>query len=320
MLMMSNRNMIYSKTQAKPFVKWVGGKSQLISSIEQVLPKNLYKLPELTYIEPFVGGGAMLFWTLNNFKNITKAIINDINSDLTTAYKTLRDDVIDLIIELKRIEKEYKSLSSEESRKEFYLLQRERFNTKKLDDIDNTTLFIFLNRTCFNGLYRVNSKGLFNVPFGKYTNPTICDENTIFADSELLQKVEILTGDFEKTLHYATDNTFFYLDPPYKPLSQTSSFTSYAKENFDDDEQVRLKRFCDKLDERDYFWILSNSDVKSNDPTNDFFDNLYSDYKINRVWASRSVNANPEKRGKLTELLITNYHYEKLMPHTQLVG
>jgi len=317
---MLNSNIKHTKTQAKPFVKWAGGKSQLVSSIEKVIPSTLYKSAELTYIEPFVGGGAILFWVLNNMKNVKSAVINDINSDLTTAYQTVRDNATDLIIELKRIEKEYRSLQLETSRKEFYLLQRDLFNSKELDNIENTTLFIFLNRTCFNGLYRVNSKGLFNVPFGKYTNPTICDESTIFTDSELLQKVDILTGDFEQTLLYATDNTFFYFDPPYKPLSQTSSFTSYTKENFNDNEQIRLKRFCDKLDKRDYFWILSNSDVKSNDPSNNFFDNLYSDYKINRVWASRTVNANPEKRGKLTELLITNYHHEKLVSHTQFVG
>ena len=317
---MLNRNIKYSQAHAKPFVKWVGGKSQLISIIEQTLPAELFKIPELTYIEPFVGGGAMLFWVLNNVKNINNIVINDINSDLTTAYQTIRDSVSDLVIELKRIEKEYKALQSESSRKEFYLLQRDRFNSLKLDNIENTTLFIFLNRTCFNGLYRVNSKGLFNVPFGKYINPTICDEDTIFADSELLQKVEILTGDFEKTLKHATENTFFYLDPPYKPLSKTSSFKSYAKEDFNDNEQIRLKQFCDKLDRKGHFWILSNSDLKSNDPTNDFFDELYSKYKIKRVWASRSINANPEKRGKLTELLITNYYHEKLVSHSQLVG
>jgi DNA adenine methylase len=280
----------------------------------------LLKISDLTYVEPFVGGGAVLFWVLSSIKNIKNAIINDINSDLTTAYKTVKNNALDLIIELKRIEKEYKTLQLETSRKEFYLIQRERFNNFTLDDIENTTLFIFLNRTCFNGLYRVNSKGLFNVPFGKYSNPTICDEDTIFADSEMLQKVVILTGDFEKTLYYTTENSFFYFDPPYKPLSQTSSFTSYAKEDFNDEEQFRLKRFCDKLDKKGHFWILSNSDVKSNNPNNDFFDNLYSQYKIKRVWASRSINADPEKRGKLTELLITNNHHEKLVSHTQLVG
>ena len=295
-----------NKTHGKPFVKWAGGKGQLISSIEQVLPKELYKLPKLTYIEPFIGGGAMLFWMLNNFKNITKTVINDINCDLTTAYKTVRDNASDLVVNLKRLEKAYKSLQSEESRKEFYLEQRKIFNTKQLNDTENTSLFIFLNHTCFNGLYRVNKSGMFNVSFGK-SIPTICDENTIFADSKLLQKVEILAGDFSQILCHATGNTLFYLDPPYKPLSQTSNFTSYSKEKFDDLEQIRLKLFCDQLDEQGSFWILSNSDVRSTDPDNLFFDDLYSQYTIHRVWASRFINASPMKRGKLSELLITNY-------------
>ncbi|MDR3246875.1 MAG: DNA adenine methylase [Prevotellaceae bacterium] len=300
---------------AKPFVKWVGGKGQLISSIEKMLPSAIYGMSELTYIEPFVGGGAVLFWILGNIPNVNKAIINDINPDLTKAYLTVKEDVYELIIMLKNIQKEYHSLNSEDSRKEFYLKMRERYNSKSLGTVENTALFIFLNRTCFNGLYRVNSKGLFNVPFGKYTNPTICDESTLLADSELLQKVEILTGDFEQTLNYASKNTFFYFDPPYKPISQTSSFNSYSKEEFNDAEQIRLKHFCDKLNTDGYLWILSNSDVKSNDPENDFFDDLYSSYKIHRVLVSRSVNSNPEKRGKLTELLIKNYH-EKLVQHT----
>jgi len=292
---------------AKPFVKWVGGKTQLISSIEQAIPTRLYNVSELTYIEPFVGGGAVLFWVLNNLTNIKKAVINDINPDLITCYKTIRNNATDLIIELKLIEKEYKALQLEDSRKEFYLMQRDRFNTKNLDNIDNSALFIFLNRTCFNGLYRVNKKGLFNVPFGKYTNPTICDENTIFADSELLQKVEILTGDFEQTINYATENSFFYFDPPYKPLNQTSSFTSYTKEEFNDNEQMRLKRFCDKLDKQGALWILSNSDVKGKNVEDNFFDDLYAHFIIKRVNAKRSINANPEKRGFLKELLITNH-------------
>jgi DNA adenine methylase len=297
----------YTKLYPKPFVKWVGGKSQLIPTIAKTLPEEIFELPNLTYVEPFVGGGAMLFWALGNIKNIRKAVINDINKDLTMAYLTVKNNVRELIASLKNVQKAYQSLSSEESRKEFYLSVRERYNTKSLEHIENATLFIFLNRTCFNGLYRVNSKGLFNVPFGKYTNPTICDEDTLLADSELLQKVEILTGDFEQTLHYATENTLFYFDPPYKPVSQTSSFNSYAKEEFNDAEQIRLKCFCDKLNDRGYLWILSNSDVKSNDLQNDFFDELYSSYHLNRVWASRAVNSNPEKRGKLTELLIRNY-------------
>ncbi|MEG2336470.1 MAG: DNA adenine methylase [Bacteroidales bacterium] len=296
----------YAKGQVKPFIKWVGGKTQLISSIEKAIPSELYHVSNLTYVEPFVGGGAMLFWALSNLNNIQKAVINDINKDLTTAYKTVRDEVDTLVKDLKQIEKEYKALPSEESRKEYYMIKRALFNTKQLESVENTALFIFLNRTCFNGLYRVNSRGLFNVPFGKYANPTICDERTLFSDSELLQKVEILTGDFAQTLDYANENAFFYLDPPYKPISATSSFTAYAKDTFNDDEQIRLKEFCDTLDTNECFWILSNSDVKSLDPTNDFFDDLYAQYKINRVLASRSINANAEKRGKLKELLISN--------------
>ncbi|MDR0843608.1 MAG: DNA adenine methylase [Tannerella sp.] len=289
---------------AKPFVKWVGGKGQLLSSIEKSLPHNISGIPDLTYIEPFVGGGAMLFWILANFTTIKRAVINDINPDLTNAYRTVRDHVHELIARLKNMQQDYQSLQTEDNRREFYLSVRKRFNTKSLENTENAALFIFLNRTCFNGLYRVNSKGLFNVPFGKNVHPTICDEKTLLADSALLQKVEILTGDFEQTLDYASRNTFFYFDPPYKPLNRTSNFTSYTKEEFDDREQIRLKQFCDAISSKGYLWILSNSDVKSGDSDNNFFDELYASYRIERVWASRSVNSNPEKRGKLTELLI----------------
>ncbi len=296
--------------KAKPFIKWVGGKTQLIESIEKALPENFATLNNVTYIEPFVGGGAVLFWILQQYPNITKAIINDINPDLTTAYKTIKDTPFELVEFLQTIQDEYLPLK-EEKRKEYYLNKRERFNTKKLDSVENTALFIFLNRTCFNGLYRVNSKGLFNVPFGQYANPKICDKQTIFADSEILQKVEILTGDFEETLKFASINSFFYFDPPYKPLSETSSFNSYTKESFNDFEQIRLSDFCKKVDLLGHNFILSNSDVKGKNPNDDFFDNLYEQFTIKRVFATRMVNANAEKRGKLTELLITNQPSEK---------
>jgi len=296
--------------KAKPFIKWVGGKTQLIESIEKALPENFATLNNVTYIEPFVGGGAVLFWILQQYPNITKAIINDINPDLTTAYKTIKDTPFELVQFLQTIQDEYLPLK-EEKRKEYYLNKRERFNTKKLDSVENTALFIFLNRTCFNGLYRVNSKGLFNVPFGQYANPKICDKQTIFADSEILQKVEILTGDFEETLKFASINSFFYFDPPYKPLSETSSFNSYTKESFNDFEQIRLSDFCKKVDLLGHNFILSNSDVKGKNPNDDFFDNLYEQFTIKRVFATRMVNANAEKSGKLTELLITNQPSEK---------
>ena len=152
----------------------------------------------------------------------------------------------------------------------------------------------------------MNSKGLFNVPFGSYANPKICDEQTILADSELLQRVDILTGDFSDTINYTGKNNFFYFDPPYKPLSETSSFNSYSKEDFNDKEQVRLGEFCRRIDQLGYSFILSNSDVKGKNPQDDFFDELYEQFEIQRVFATRMVNANAEKRGKLTELLITN--------------
>lgn len=296
--------------KAKPFIKWVGGKTQLIESIEKALPENFTKSNNVTYIEPFVGGGAILFWILQQYPNITKAVINDINPDLTTAYKTIKESPSELVNFLQDIQDEYLPLD-EDKRKEYYLTKRERFNTKSLDSIENTALFIFLNRTCFNGLYRVNSKGLFNVPFGRYSNPKICDKQTIFADSELLQKVEILTGDFEETLKYASNNSIFYFDPPYKPLSETSSFNSYAKEEFNDKEQIRLGNFCERINLLGHKFILSNSDVKGKNPNDDFFDNLYQQFNIQRVFATRMVNANSAKRGKLTELLITNKHSEE---------
>ena len=291
--------------KAKPFIKWVGGKTQLIESIEKALREDFSEIKNVTYIEPFVGGGAVLFWILQQYPNIAKAIINDINPDLTIAYKTIKETPSELVKYLQMIQDEYLPLD-EEKRKEYYLNKRERFNTKSLETVENTALFIFLNRTCFNGLYRVNSKGLFNVPFGRYANPKICDKQTIFADSKLLQKVEILTGDFEETMKYASNYTLFYLDPPYKPLSETSSFNSYAKEDFDDNEQIRLGNFCKKIDMLGFSFILSNSDVKGKNPNDDFFDELYEQFSIKRVHATRMVNANAEKRGKLTELLITN--------------
>lgn len=291
--------------KAKPFIKWVGGKTQLIDSIKNALPENFAEIKNVTYIEPFVGGGAILFWILQRYPNITKAVINDINSDLTTAYKTIKETPTELVKYLQIIQDEYLPLN-EEKRKEYYLNKRKRFNTKSLNPIENTALFIFLNRTCFNGLYRVNNKGLFNVPFGRYANPKICDKQTIFADSELLQKVEILTGDFENTLTYATSNSLFYLDPPYKPLSNTSCFNSYYKEAFNDLEQVRLSNFCKRIDLLGHYFILSNSDVKGKNSNDDFFNDLYNQFSIKKVLANRLVNANTKKRGKITELLITN--------------
>ena len=295
------------KMNAKPFMKWVGGKGQLLSQLEAALPESLYN-NEFTYIEPFVGGGAMLFFMLQRFSNIKRVIINDINTNLTEAYKNIKYSPKELVLKLKEIEKEYLNIINESSRKDFYLKMRNQFNNDILSSIDKTSLLLFLNRTCFNGLYRENSQGKFNVPFGKYSNPTICNEDVIFADSELLNKynVEIYNGDFEIMID---DNnlTFYYFDPPYRPLNETSSFNSYVKGNFDDNEQKRLANFCHKLSQKDNcLWMLSNSDCSAKNPDDLFFENLYNNFNIMRVYASRSVNAVASKRGKLSELLITN--------------
>lgn len=298
--------------KAKPFIKWAGGKGQLLEQLNAYLPDDFGDRRNITYIEPFVGGGAMLFYMLQRYPNIRHAVINDVNSDLTTCYRTVRDTPEELITSLMDIQDAYNSLSTEESRREFFLAARDRYNEKNLDPIENTTKFIFLNRTCFNGLYRVNKKGLFNVPFGKYINPQICDPATIRLDSELLQRVEILTGDFEATLNHVGDGyNFFYFDPPYRPLNATSSFNSYSKEDFNDEEQIRLRDFCARLNGRlGIGWMLSNADCSAKNPEDTFFEDIYNDFFINRVFASRAINANPSKRGKLTELLICNYRPE----------
>jgi len=289
--------------RAKPFLKWAGGKTQLLDSINSKLPYN----KDFVYIEPFVGSGAVLFWVLNNYPNLKQVVINDINTDLINSYKTIKTDVKSLIPILQQWENDYHNLADRpELKKAYYYSKRTTFNNRISNQVTQTALFIFLNRTCFNGLYRVNKNNGFNVPIGSYKKPKICNANNLRAVSKVLEPVEILNGDFAATIDYATKNTFFYLDPPYKPLNGTSSFNSYAKDSFDDNEQIRLKQFSDKLELLGHKWILSNSDVKNTNPANNFFDDLYKEYNINRVLAKRSINANASKRGLLTELLITN--------------
>lgn len=296
---------------AKPFLKWAGGKSQLLPQLESYLPAQLDGRP-FTYIEPFVGGGAMLFFMLKKHPEIKRAVINDINPHLIMAYRTIKDQPKELIERLSALEKQYYAQEEEESKKGFYLEARRIFNEHELDDIDRTKYLLFLNRTCFNGLYRENSKGKFNVPFGRNVNPTICNVETIMADSEALNRADviILNGDFSDTQNYLDNNgmNFVYFDPPYRPLNETSSFNSYVKEEFNDDEQTRLRDFSRLLDgQLGVYWMLSNSDCSAKNPEDRFFETLYGDFYINRVYASRAINANASKRGKLTELLICNY-------------
>lgn len=289
---------------AKPFVKWVGGKTQLLEEVRKSLPVDLYLRENVTYVEPFVGGGAVLFWILQAYPNITRAIINDINQELICTYKVIQNNVYELITQLGIIQSQYISLDAE-GRKRYFFEKRKLYNSKKCSLVEVASLFIFLNRTCFNGLYRVNSKGEFNVPHGRYANPKICDADNLLAVSKLLQRVEILCGDFAETEKFAGENTIYYLDPPYKPLSETSSFTSYAKDGFGDAEQIRLRDFCARIAEKKAIFVASNSDPKE-ETGESFFEQIYCQFKIKRVSATRLINANPNNRGLVSEIMISN--------------
>ena len=296
----------------KPFVKWAGGKGRLIDQLDANLPLFLYNVPEICYIEPFVGGGAMLFHMLHKFPNITNVVINDINEELISCYRIIRDDPKSLLSFLKEIEDNFLP-ENQEMRQEMFYAYREEYNLKKhsLSDVKRCSLFIFLNRTCFNGLYRVNGKGDFNVPYGRYTNPTICDEATIKSAYEALNKVDVVikAGDYKDIMGDIKNppKTFAYLDPPYRPLLGEKNFQGYAKGPFSDRQQEELKGFCDELTELGVLWMQSNSDSKNEDGTS-FFEDLYDNYVFQIIYAPRAINAFGEGRGKITESLIRNYN------------
>lgn len=293
------------KTNARPFIKWVGGKTQLLDEVRKSLPYDFATRQHVTYVEPFIGGGAVMFWILQAYPNIEHAVINDINPELICTYRIIKEDVDALIEKLATIQDEYIPLSSE-SRKDYFIRQRVLFNTKKTTPLETAALFIFLNRTCFNGLYRVNSKGEFNVPHGKYANPRICDADNLRACSTVLQKVEIFCGDFAETGRYAGPDTLFYFDPPYKPITETSYFTSYAKEGFNDAEQIRLRNFCEQISKDKALFVASNSDPKNVNPNENFFDTIYNHFVIKRVSAVRMINSDASGRGAVSELIISN--------------
>lgn len=298
---------IASTIKAKPFLKWAGGKTQLLPTIDAHLPEGFVYQDEVTYIEPFVGGGALVFHMLQKYPNISKAIINDKNSRLINAYITIRNNPWALIENLRILQKEYRSRGSVDSCQNFFLEIRSAFNSTNHSNIEDAAFMLFLNRTCFNGLYRENSKGVFNVPFGRYTDPTICDEELIITDSELLQNVTILNGDFSQVEKYIDGNTFVYFDPPYRPLSATSNFNSYTKDAFNDEEQERLCDFFKRISHLGCSALLSNSDGTAVNPTDTFLLDLYKNFYIEHVNAKRAINSNGAKRGLLTELLIRNY-------------
>ncbi|MDD3694132.1 MAG: DNA adenine methylase [Candidatus Pacebacteria bacterium] len=273
----------------KPFVKWVGGKRQLLKQFRELglYPPDDFDPVTNTYFEPFVGGGAVFFDLLPK-----KAELSDLNRELVVTYNVIKSDVEKLI----------KSLKKHKYDKEYFLKIRSQ-RVEKLSDLEVASRFIYLNRTGFNGMYRVNSRGEFNVPFGKYKNPLICDEQNLRRVSKVLKNVFIKHQDYKEVLKNAKNGDFVYFDPPYYPINKTSSFTSYTKESFLDKEQIELRDTFVKLTKRGCFVMLSNSDTP-------FINKIYSGIKgvkINKIFAGRSINSKASGRGKITEVLITNY-------------
>lgn len=293
--------------EAAPFIKWAGGKSQLLGDIRAKYPEELGKNIN-KYAEPFVGGGAVLFDVLNKF-DLSEVYISDINRELIHTYICVRNNVYNLIDLLFNLEREYFSADGK-TRENIYYNNRKKFNflkSGKSGDLELAALFIFLNKTCFNGLYRVNGNGCFNVPAGSYKNPKICDEDRLIAVSEILKKVKIVCGDYKLSRDFIDEKTFVYFDPPYRPLSQTSNFNSYDQNTFDDTSQKELAEFIGEISEKGAYITISNSDPKNINKNDDFFDKLYERYNISRINAMRMINSSGDKRGKISELLIANY-------------
>ncbi|MBW7882873.1 MAG: DNA adenine methylase [Caldilineaceae bacterium] len=301
--------------EAKPFLKWAGGKSQLLRQLSSFYPAELAAGRIHRYVEPFLGGGAVFLDIAQRF-DVAQVYLFDINEEIILAYTVVKQDP-QALIELLAEHREQYTMLTEDARAGYYYAIRERYNAhrRRLDFkaysdawVERAADMIFLNKTCFNGLYRVNSRGFFNVPFGRYKKPVIFEEQNIWRISELLQRATLAVGAFDSCAAVVDDRTFVYFDPPYRPISTTSSFTSYARHRFDDDDQRALGAFFRKLAKSTAAKLmLSNSDPKNLDPDDDFFDRLYAGFHIQRVYANRMINSKADSRGKITEILVTNY-------------
>jgi len=299
---------------ARPFLKWAGGKAQLLDAFTARIPRELTEGTLPVFVEPFMGGGAVYFHFNSTFP-FRECHLFDINEDLVLAYTVIKNDVSSLIEYLHEVEDEFLSKDDPE-RRDYYYAVRDAFNheKKEIDPagysrewVERAGQFIFLNRTCFNGLYRVNSGGGFNVPFGRYKTPKILHEEVLLADSLVFQNTTIHLGDFTQAEPYISKDSFVYFDPPYRPLNRTSSFTQYSKDRFSDGEQRRLAAFYAHCDAKGARLMLSNSDPKNIDPEDRFFDDLYSGYRIDRVPARRAINCDGTKRGEVHEIIVMNY-------------
>ncbi len=300
---------------AKPFLKWAGGKTQLLDQFSMFFPEELKDGIIENYYEPFLGSGAVFFFIAQNY-NIKNAYLSDINEELILTFNTVKKDASSLIEELKNLKEEY-NLFGEKEQELFFYRVREIYNQEKTkidyknyskEWIKRAAKMIFLNKTCFNGLFRLNRKGEFNVPFGRYKNPGIIDEENLLRSSEVLQNAEIFITDFENVKNRISNNFFIYFDPPYRPISKTSSFTSYSKYDFNDEDQIRLAQLYKELGKNGNKLMLSNSDPKNENPNDDFFENHYKEFNIYRVKATRMINCKGNKRGPINELIITNYN------------
>ncbi|MBQ8545643.1 MAG: Dam family site-specific DNA-(adenine-N6)-methyltransferase [Clostridia bacterium] len=295
------------KENARPFVKWAGGKGQLVDVLKMSLPIGFGKTIT-KYAEPFVGGGAFLFTILNEYE-LQEVYISDNNKELINVYEIIKRDVVLLVNSLQLLQVEYDMCNMDE-KEQYYYHKRELFNNMSLckeTKIEKAALFIFLNKTCFNGLYRVNKKGKFNVPFGKQSTPTICDQDNLLKISRKLQNVSINACDYHNVIDFADDSTLVYFDPPYRPLNATSAFTSYTENQFNDNDQIELANFYKTLSSKGAKLMLSNSDPQNVNPNDKFFEELYWDFEIHHIKAYRMINSKGSSRGAIQELLITNY-------------
>ncbi|RIK34406.1 MAG: modification methylase [Chloroflexi bacterium] len=308
------KELFIAHAKAKPFLKWAGGKTQLLEQMTAYFPPELSSKRITRYVEPFVGSGAMFFYVAQNYP-AAEFFLLDVNKELVLAYQTIQQSVEAVICRLEHMRAEYVALPQEKKADQFYAV-RDEFNRSRsaidfdryqTEWIERTAQIVFLNRTCFNGLFRVNARGDFNVPFGGYKNPQIANAENLRAVSRILQGAKIQCADFEGCERNVHDATFVYFDPPYRPISPTASFTSYARFEFGDKEQKRLAHFYRTLDERGAKLMLSNSDPKNENPDDHFFEALYKGFNIKRVRASRMINCDATKRGKINELLIMNY-------------
>ena len=299
---------------AKPFLKWAGGKSQLLEKFLDFYPDELKTGTLTNYYEPFIGGGAVFFDVAQRY-NLKSALLCDINQELILSYRVIQQDVFKLTDTLNSFKVKYNKLD-ETAQLKFYYEVRDEFNRNRLKTdyfnyseswILRAAQIIFMNKTCFNGLFRFNQKGEFNVPAGKYKNPKILDEQNLLNVSKLLSIAEIRNAGFESVESVIKENAFVYFDPPYRPISKTSGFTAYSKHKFEDDEQRQLAALFHRFNEKGVKQMLSNSDPKNNDINDNFFDELYSDFNICRIPARRMINSDATKRNAINEIVVTNY-------------